>query len=177
MAESGEPWSLVVGRVVAPFGTKGAVRVRPETDFPERFHDLREVCLELSDGREETRRVQGARITPRGILLSLEGCLDRDQAAALRGAWVKVRESDAVPLGEGEYYVHQIIGLRVVTEEGRDLGQVTEVIRTPANDVYVTPAAMVPAVRQVVRRVDLAAGRMVVSLPLPLEGEGGEGED
>jgi 16S rRNA processing protein RimM len=60
--------------------------------------------------------------------------------------------------------VHQIIGLRVFTEEGRDLGEITEVIRTGANDVYVTPSAMVPALRQVVREVDLERKRMLVAL-------------
>jgi len=163
--EREEPWSLVIGRVTAPFGTKGAVRVKPETDFPERFRDLEEVCLELLEGQERRCHVAAARITPKGIILSLQECQDRDQAAALRGAWVKVRPSMAPPLPEGSYWVHQIIGLRVFTEEGEDLGEVTEVILSPANDVYVTPAAMIPAVREMVRKIDLETGCMVVSLP------------
>ena len=165
MATGEEPWSLVIGQVTAPFGTRGAVRVKPETDFPERFRDLQEVCLELPNGEERFFHVTEARITPKGILLGLAECQDRDQAGALRRSWVKVKPSMAVPLPEGRYWVDQIIGLRVFTEEGKDLGEITEVIRAPANDVYVTPSAMIPAVRQIVREIDLQGGRMVVSLP------------
>ena len=164
-AEREEPWSLVIGRVTAPFGTRGAVRVRAETDFPERFRDLEEVCLELPGGEERRVHITEARLTPKGILVSFRECQDRDQAEELRGAWVKVKPSMAAPLAEGSYWVHQIIGLRAFTEAGVDLGEVTEVIRTPGNDVYVTAKAMIPALREVVKEIDLEGRRMVVSLP------------
>jgi len=165
MAKEEEPWSLVIGRVTAPFGTKGAVRVRPETDFPERFGELERVCLELPTGEERLFHLQEARSTPKGILVTFAECTNRDQAAALKGAWVKVRPSMAVPIPEGSYWIHQIIGLQAVTVDGQDLGEVTEVVRTGANDVYVTESAMIPALREVVREIDLGKGRMVVSLP------------
>lgn len=168
-----EPWDLVIGQIVAPFGIQGEVRVRPETDFPERFPGLARVCLELPGGEEREVGVRRARVTPKGVLLLLEGCESRDEAAALRQAWVKIPQRMAARLREGEYYTHQIIGLRAYTAEGRDLGEVTEVISSPANDVYVTKAAMIPALREVVREIDLERGRMVVSLPL----EEGPGED
>lgn len=171
--EPEEPWDLVVGRVVAPFGTRGEVRVRPETDFPERFRRLREVCLELPNGDERRARVVGARLSPRGVLLRFKGYKDRDQAETLRDAWVKIPESMAEPLPDGAFWVHDVVGLRVFTEDGKDLGPVTEVIRTPAHDVYVTPSAMIPALRDMVREVDLERGRMVVSLP-PGGDEGAE---
>ena len=68
--------------------------------------------------------------------------------------------------------MHELIGLRAITEDGRDLGEITEVLRSPANDVYVTESAMIPAVHEVVREIDLEKGRMIVALP---EEEGGEG--
>jgi len=165
MAEAEEPWSLVIGRVVGPFGTKGEVRVRPETDFPERFRKLEKVCLELPGGEERIVSVRRARLTPKGVLLWFDDFSDREAAESLHGAWLKVRPRMAVPLPEGSYYLHDIMGLRVVTEEGRDLGEITEVIRSPAHDVYVTGSTMIPAVRQVVREIDLARGRMIVALP------------
>ena len=169
--EREEPWSLVIGRVTAPFGTKGAVRVIPETDFPQRFRDLNEVSLELPNGQEKRFHITQARLTPKGVLLTFQECRDREEAAALRGAWVKVKPGMAVPLPEGSYWVHHIVGLRAFTEEGEDLGEVTEVIRSPANDVYVTAKAMIPALRQVVREIDLERRRMVVSLPREYESE------
>ena len=155
----------MIGRVVAPFGTRGEVRVRPETDFPERFAGLREVCLELPDGRAEMGRVVQARITPKGALVQFQGCDDRAQAEELRGAWVKIRPSMAIPLPAGSYYIHEIVGLRVFTEEGRDLGEVTEVICSPANDVYVVGEVMIPAVRESVREISVEKGTMTVALP------------
>jgi len=165
MGAAEEPWNLVVGRVVAPFGTEGEVRVRAETDFPGRFRRLTRVCLELPNGEERLVRVVQARVSARGILLRFEGYRTRDEAAALRGAWVKIKPSMAVALPEGSLYLHQVIGLRAFTVEGRDLGEITEVIKTSANDVYVTAHAMIPALRQVVREVDLEKKRMIVSLP------------
>lgn len=167
-AEEKEPWDLVIGRVTAPFGVKGALRVRPETDFPERFGDLDEVCLELPTGEERSFSVRRARVTAKGVTLALVGCDDRDAAASLRGALVKIRQSMSAPLPEGSFWIHDIVGLRVVTEQGEELGEVTEVIRTPGNDVYVTPRTMVPAVREVVRKIDLEQGVIVIA-PLPEE--------
>jgi 16S rRNA processing protein RimM len=162
-AQEKEPWDLVIGQVTAPFGVKGALRVRPETDLPERFRGLERICLELPSGEERIEAVREVRVTPRGIILQLAGCDDRGSAASLRGAWVKVRQSMAIPLPPGNYWIHEIIGLKVVTEDGDDLGEVTEVIRTPGNDVYVTALTMVPAVREVVRKIDLENGLLVVA--------------
>ncbi len=158
-----EPWDLVIGQVAAPFGIHGALRVRPETDRPERFHDLEEVCLELPSGEERVCRIRSARLSPKGVILTLAGCEDRDSAAALRRAWIKIKRSGAIPLPPGSYWAHDVIGLRLVTEEGEDLGEVTEIIRGPGHDVYVTPKTMIPAVREVVKQIDLDARRMIVS--------------
>jgi len=160
-----EPWDLAVGQVTAPFGIKGEVRVRPETDYPERFLDLGEACLELPSGEQLLKRIEDARVSPGAIVLRFSGSHTREAAEALRGAWVKIKRSQAVSLPENSYWVDDIIGMKVVTTEGDDLGAVTDVIRSPGNDVYVTPKAMIPAVRHVVQRVDLANREMVVSLP------------
>ena len=104
MSKQEEPWSLVIGRVTAPFGIRGEVRVRPETDFPERFRELEEVCLELANGEERVVRLLGARITAKGVLVKVEGVMDRDGAEGLRRALLKVRPSTAPALPEGSYW-------------------------------------------------------------------------
>lgn len=144
--------------------------MRLETDFPERFAGLREVCLELPDGRAEMAPVVEARVTPKGALVQFRGCADRAQAEGLRGAWVKIRPSMAIPLPEGSHYIHEIVGLRVFTEEGVEVGEVTEVICSPANDVYVVGEAlggqvMIPAVREFVKEISVEKGTMTVALP------------
>jgi len=171
MGGTEEPWDLVVGQVVAPFGIKGQVKVRPETDSPERFRLLTDVCLELPGGEQRMARIEGVRVTHKGVTLHFQGYRHREQASELRGAWVKIRPSMALPLPEGSHYVHQIIGLRVFTTEGRDLGEISEVIQSPASDVYVTAQVMIPALRQVVKQIDLEGKRMIVSLPAEEEEE------
>jgi len=103
------------------------------------------------------------------VLLTLVGVDDRDAAEALRGQWIYVAIEDALPLGEGEYYHFQIVGLQVITAEGEALGRITEILPTGANDVYVIQGPrgeiLVPALEGVILNVDLPNGRMIVRLP------------
>jgi 16S rRNA processing protein RimM len=114
--------------------------------------------------------VMGARAQPPNILLRLEDILDRDSAEKLRGAEVEVRRDDAPKLPTGQFFWHQVIGLRVETADGQTLGTVRDILETGANDVYVVHGArgeiLVPAIKDVVKHIDPAAGRMLVE-PLP----------
>lgn len=157
---------LVIGRVAAPRGVRGELRVNIETDAPERFGDLERVLL----GEDHVPfRVESAQVHRGQALLTLEGIEDRDAAEAWRGAYVYVLSDDALPLEEGEYYHHQIVGLEVVTEDDEALGRVTEILSTGANDVYVVQGrrgeVLLPALEGVILRVDLASGRMHVRVP------------
>jgi len=157
---------LAVGRITAPHGVRGQVKVEPLTDDPRRFSQLDEVCLELPDGQRRGSAVERAAAGPGGrVLLKLKGCDDRDAAAALRGAYILIPRAQAIELPPGRYFVDEILGLQVVTVSGASLGAVREVLRTGANDVYVTEQAMIPATREVVREIDVEAGVMVVDLP------------
>ena len=161
------PEYLVVATVLAPFGIKGEVKVRIETDFPDRFALLERVHL----GRELWPfELEGFRQHSKGYsLLKLAGCDDRDAAGRLRGMAVQIPLTEAVPLNPGEYYVYQIQGLSVWTESGDPLGTVEEVLFTGSNEVYVTRGprgqVLIPALKDVVLEVDLEAGRMTVCLP------------
>lgn len=158
------PEYLVAGEIVAPFGIRGEVKVLLDTDFPELVLDAQELYIgdpPLRYGVEWARLHQGM------VRLKLAGCDDRDAAEELRGQWVQLRLADMPVPGEGEYYYHQLIGLRVWTEGGEDLGTVTDiltaggavlVVRGPAGEL------LLPAIESVVREVDLAAGRIRVHL-------------
>jgi 16S rRNA processing protein RimM len=156
---------LVVARVAAPHGVRGDLRCEIVTDFPERFRRMREVFLGPGRVRYEVERVGSARGQ---LTLKLVGVETRMGAEGLRGQLLCVPEKDAVKLPRGSYFWHQIIGLSVQTEDGRDLGQVGEIIETGSNDVYVVRDGgtehLIPAIKDVVLDIDLGAGLMTVRL-------------
>jgi 16S rRNA processing protein RimM len=90
-------------------------------------------------------------------------------AEALRDQYLLIPEADAMPLGEHENYAHDLIGLEVVTADGVTLGRMSEILFTPANDVYIVRGprgeVLIPATRDVVLSVDLPSARMTVALP------------
>jgi 16S rRNA processing protein RimM len=167
-----EPRHLAVGRVLRPHGVRGEVRVQVLTDFPERLSQHAAFYLAHPDSPEDVqhRAVETMRFHQQVLLLKLEGCDDRNRAEELRDLLVLIPIEDAAPLEEGEYYHFQVIGVEVETASGEELGRVTEVLETGANDVYVVRGprgeVLIPAIESVVRELDLEANRMVVS-PLP----------
>jgi 16S rRNA processing protein RimM len=165
-----EEWNLTVGEIVAPFGRVGEVKVRLETDFPDRFARLKQVCLRRADGEAHLWDVQSARLHKGQILLKLRGVDSIDDAEVLRSRLVQVRGRDAVRLPANEFYIHDVLGSEVVTADGRALGRLTSVIQGSANDVFVVGQGkseiLLPVVRDVVRQVDTVNRRIVVT-PTP----------
>jgi 16S rRNA processing protein RimM len=162
-----EPRFLALGRILRPHGVRGEVVVEVMTDFPERFEALETVYL--GDAQQATpHRLRSRRQFHRQVLLAFEGYPDRTSVEGLREMLVQVPLAEATPLPEDSYYPHQLVGLDVVTTDGQDLGRISDVLFVPANDVYVVNGprgeVLLPAIHQVIKRVDLAAGRIVVEL-------------
>lgn len=169
---------VTVGRVTAPHGVAGEVRVLPLTDFPERFDGMGRVYVARGGGAREAptpMEVQSVRRHKQFFLVKFEGVFDRDGADALRGALLQVPEAEVHPLPPDVHYVFQLVGLSVYTREGRLLGTLRDVLPTGANDVYVIERAgggselLVPALRHVVLDIDVEAGRIEVDLLPGLE--------
>ena len=162
---SDRPRYIAVGRITRAHGLRGEVSVLPLTQVTSRF----ERGSRLLAGEDEDRAlvVSSARPNRDRMLVLFEGVHDRDAAEALRGLYLFVRTSEAPPLPEGEFWPHELIGCEVITEGGRVLGQLREVIRTRANDVWSVQSddggeVLVPALRDVVEDVDVDARRVVV---------------
>jgi 16S rRNA processing protein RimM len=162
---------LAIGRIIAPHGIRGEVKVEVLTDFPERFKPGVHVFLGAGTEDPEARPAKMAAARPHkgGFLVKLDIVPDRNAAELVRNRYLLIPAADAMPLGAHENYLHDLIGLKVETIDGQHLGELREVLFTNANDVYVVrgPAGevLLPAIRDVVLRVDVPARRMVVALP------------
>lgn len=155
---------IVVGKIVAPHGVRGDVRVIPLTDFPERLNELKSVFL---DNRSLT--LESVKQHNQLLIIKFAGLNDRDAIEPLRGKLLKIARKDAAVLPEGEYYTFDIIGLEVYDDSGRQIGKITEVLKTGSNDVYVATREdkrqlLIPALKKVVTKIDIAAGQMTVKL-------------
>ncbi len=169
---------ITIGKFVAPFGVKGEVKVYPYSDFLERCALFKEVTVELR-GQPETRLVKEARVHKNLWVLRLEGSDTREDAARLTGALLKIPADQRIVLPEGSYYFEQIIGLNAISVDGEKLGVVRDIIKTGGNDIYVvnrensegeaiSPEILVPALRNVVKEINLQEGYMLLDLPLGL---------
>ncbi|MHB0998249.1 MAG: ribosome maturation factor RimM [Armatimonadota bacterium] len=165
MAENEQ--SILIGEIISTFGRKGEVKIYPHTDYPERLAAKGDVCVKKSDTDSRVLKITKSSIHKGVVIAKFAGIDDMNAAEDLRGAKIYVSESELTKLRKDEFYIHDIIGLQVVTTEGRDLGTVKEVLRSPANDVYVTDIAMIPAVKEFVVSIDLEEKKIVVK---PVEG-------
>lgn len=161
-----EPRFLLVGQVRKPHGIRGEVSVTAHTYLPERFAWLETIYLGMEDPRPVG--VEKARLHKGVVLLKLAGYDDRDAADALRNEWLQIPESEAVPLEEGEYYLYQLEGLQVVTDEGVSLGILADVIETKANNVFVVNGdrgeVLLPDIDEVILEIDFDKNRILVHL-------------
>lgn len=155
---------VAVGRINATWGLRGHVKVTPLTSNPRRIQPGEVLFV-----RGEPRTVLDVRY-PKGFpCVVFEGYEDVTAANALRGTLIEIDETDLPELGADEYYVHDLVGLTVVTTQGEPLGRLAEVLRTGANDVYIVRRRgerdlLLPAIGDVIAGVDLGGGRMVVDL-------------
>lgn len=160
-AEAPQPEFLTVGQVLSPYGTKGEVEVEVLTDFPERFAPnsivyIDEVPITIEDSKGHKGKIR----------VKLAGVDNIAAAQRLQGKSVEIHHSQAEPLPEGEYYHFQVTGLKVRTTQGELLGEITSVLKTGSNDVYLVRGPqgeiLIPAIEDVVKSVSLQDGFVIV---------------
>ena len=159
------PEHVQVGIVAGTHGYAGRLRIKPESDNPERFRAGSVLSI-----AGDAYTVTGVAPHSDGVVLvKLEGLDTKEDASQLLHAPVLVPTSEVPPPPEGTYYHYQLLDMAVVTEHGERLGTITEVLSTGANDVYVVTSAeselMVPALGDVILDVDVGAGKMTVAIP------------
>ncbi len=163
---SGEPAFLAVGKLRRAHGVRGEILMEVFTDFPERLASG--VTLYLGVDAKPMRLVK-RRQHREGLLVTFEGYTTPEQVGQLSNQEVYVRTDDRPPLAEGEYYHHQLLGLRVSTPGGEPLGRVVEILETGASDVLVVRPGtgsdvLIPVADAFIQRIDLATGEIIVQL-------------
>jgi 16S rRNA processing protein RimM len=159
---------LVLGRTAKAWGLKGEVKVQPSADSIAIAAGSATVYLRGAGGDLTEYVVERVRPAGKAWILQFQGVGTIEQAERLVDRELLIPRSAAPTLPEGTYYHADLIGLKVVTEEGQELGRIAEILETGANDVYVVHGEgsewLLPATREVVRRIDLAGEIMVVHL-------------
>lgn len=159
---------LQVGVITTTHGVRGEVKVFPTTDDPARFKKLKNVILDT--GKEKIDlEIAGVKFFKNMVILKFKGIDDINDVEKYRKKSLYVTRENAVKLEKNEYFIADLIGLKVRTDEGEDLGEIADVLQTGANDVYVIKQAdgeeiLLPAIRDCVKEVEIEAGRMCVHL-------------
>lgn len=160
---------LEIGQIVNTFGIKGEIKVTPFTDDITRFDDLEKVYVK-SKKQSKQYKVEKARYHKNMVLLKLEGINNPEDAEMLRNAFLEIDREDAIPLEEGTYFIADLIGLDVYTDEGKLLGKVDDIYNTGANDIYVIKdelgkQILLPGIKEVIKEVILDEKIIVHLIP------------
>ena len=159
---------IEIGQIVNTFGIKGMVKIKPFTDDINRFDKLKKVYIKNKDGKKEYQ-IQEVKYHKNMVLMKLEGIDTPEQADLLRQSYLLVNRDDEEPLEEGVYYIVDLIGLEVYTDEDVLLGNVDDIFNTGSNDIYVVKdgkgkQVLLPGIPEVLKNVDLEKGRITVHL-------------
>lgn len=159
---------LEVGKIVNTSGLKGLLMVSPLTDDITRFEDLETIYIQKAKELIEFK-IQDVKYNKNMVLLKLEGIDDITEAEKYKNCYIKINREDAVELEEDSYFIVDIIGSEVFTEEGEDLGKVVDVLQTGSNDVYTVKTLdgkeiLLPAIEDVIKNVDIENKKIVIHL-------------
>lgn len=162
----GESLYLAIGFIRRPHGVQGEVIMDLHTDFPDRFKAGRKIYI---GEKHESATLGSVREHGGGMLVTIRGYDTPESAGRFRNQWVYVKATEVPPLPEGQHYKYELIGLHVVEDTGRALGEITEILETGANDVYIIKnesgkEILLPAIPSVVLETDMVARTMKVHL-------------
>lgn len=159
---------LKVGAITTTHGVRGEVKVYPTTDEPERFFDLDYVLLDT--GKELSRLdIKNVRFFKNLVILKFDGIDNINDIEKYKGCSLWIPREDAQELGENEYYIADLLGMKIVLEDGTEFGTLKNVMETGANDVYIVDSiehgeVLLPAIRDCILDVDLEENIMTVHL-------------
>ena len=160
---------LELGQIVNVRGLKGEVKVNSFTDDNTKFERLPKVFIKRNKGDLEERKIEKVSYNKNQVIIKFVGINTIDEAEKLRNSFILVDRDDLGSLPEGIYYIADLIGLDVFTEEGEWLGKVDDIYNTGANDIYVIKddlgkQRLLPGIKDVIKKVNIEEGKIIVNL-------------
>ncbi|CAH1203091.1 Ribosome maturation factor RimM [Paenibacillus allorhizoplanae] len=151
---------VTVGKVVNSHGIRGELKIVPETDFPERFDVGNSLIIVDSQNKQTPVTVKTSRLHKNVFIVLFSQFSNINDVEKFKGSLLKIEAKDQKPLEEGEYYYHEIIGCKVVTEDEQELGLISEILTPGANDVWVVSLPkgkqlLLPVIDDVILKVDI----------------------
>lgn len=159
---------LEIGQIVNTFGIKGMVKVKPFTENVKRFDKLEKIYIENKKSRKEYE-IEEVKYHKDMVLIKFKGINTLEEANLLRESCLIIDREKEEPLEEGTYYIVDMIGLEVYTEEGELLGKLEDIFNTGSNDIYVVKnelgkQILLPAIGEVIKQIDMENKKMIVHL-------------
>ena len=159
---------LEIGQIVNTFGIKGMVKVKPFTDNIERFNNLEKIYIKNKSGQTEYK-IQEVKYHKNMVLIKFEGIENPEQADLLRNSYLIVDRETEEPLEPGRYYIVDMIGLDVFTDDNEYLGKLEDIYNTGSNDIYVVKnelgkQVLLPAIEDVIKKIDMDNKKVIVHL-------------
>lgn len=159
---------LEVGQIVNTFGIKGQVKVVPFTDDIERFDELNKVYIVMRNCKKEVE-IENVKYHKNMVLLKFKGLDKIEDVEIYKNCYLEIDRKDGRKLEEGTYYIVDLLGLDVISDEGENLGKLDDIYNTGSNDIYVVKNEMgkqilLPAIKEVIKDVDLENKKITVHI-------------
>jgi len=157
---------IIIGKIIGTHGLAGALKVLPLTSFPKRYETLQRVTLEDAQGNQEDYHIQSLRYQGDKLLLQFKELSSVSQVQPYVNGSILIDSEELRPLPKGSFYHFDLLGMQVFTEEGKWIGELKDIFSTGSNDVYVVKQGsreyMIPAIREVIREVDVHQKKMKI---------------
>lgn len=158
---------IAIGQVTKAQGLRGEIRIKPLTDFPERFQTLQDLFL-CKEDEIQIKSMESVRYANKNIIIKFKGVDTRTEAERLVGWTMKIEEHQTVELPEDTFFVHDVIGAAVFSDEETRIGRVTDVYQFPAQDLLVVKSDtegkehLIPIVDEFIKKIDLKEKKIIV---------------
>lgn len=158
----------LIGYILKPQGLKGEVKVESVTPYLERFNRLDRVFLQLKE-KKQAYSIENARVSDRFVYLKFAEINSRDDAELLRTAEVLIEEKDLIQPAQDEYFIHDLIGCQVISENNDVIGVLSDIVQMSSNDVYVVKNGegieiLIPATKEIVKRVNVEQKQIIIHM-------------